>query len=386
MLPNRIWLWLIALALCGTSCIKPYEPEISASDVNKLVVDAVLTDRDGNQVIRITRSSNTLKSEELPVTGCTVKVEDMNGHSFPFTDGGQGNYQGWIDTAYMKTGNAFKVDIVTAEGEHIVSDFDQYTECPQVDSVYYLRKDLPTANPFFFVKGIQFYLDLDARGINTHYFRIEAIETWEYHVEYPIEWYYDGKVRHVYPPDNSRRVCWSTYKLKDIFTLSTRGLNENKYMLFPLHYVNNKTSRLTYGYSLLVHQYSLSDTAYAYWNQLKVNSAESGGMYERQPMAPKGNLHNLSHPKEAVLGFFGVSSVHSKRIFIKEVEGLPNEYLSLCTPAPASPYGFRDFDPMDYPVYLMGDEHGYQMIILDDECVDCLKYGGTNVKPDFWPW
>jgi len=52
-------------------------------------------------------------------------------------------------------------------------------KCPEVDSVYYLRKDIFTDIPGEVAKGIQFYVDLDGGDINSHYFRWELIETWE---------------------------------------------------------------------------------------------------------------------------------------------------------------------------------------------------------------
>jgi hypothetical protein len=251
--------------------------------------------------------------------------------------------------------------------------------------VYYTRKDLPTSDPEEFVKGIQFYADLNGDNSNSHYYRWEAIETWEYHADYPIEWYYDTKVRHVIPPDYSKDTCWLTLLVRNIFTLSTVNLAENKFQQLPLHFVDNTTSRLLYGYSLLVNQYAMSETAYKYWNELRINSTDDGGLYERQPLATKGNLHNLTHPDQDVLGFFGVSAVKSKRIFVQNVENLIIDYHTPCSPTPMSVWGFADYAHIPKPIYLMGDAKGWQPIILNAECVDCTASWGKNVKPDFWP-
>ena len=212
-------------------------------------------------------------------------------------------------------------------------------------------------------------------------------ETWETHaVDYPREWYYDGTVHHIYPPDYSRMVCWSTEKVKDIYTLSTENLDENRYEKYPLNFVSNLTSKLLYGYSLLVNQISLSEEAYAYWDQMRINSTEQGGLYEKQPLSITGNLHNAVDPDQEVLGYFSASSVRSKRnFFVQDVENLeilfgaiaPRAYLST---------DFREISPSDYPAFLMGDEDTYYEILLSSDCVDCLIYGGTNIKPGFWPY
>jgi hypothetical protein len=368
------------------SCFRAFDPEIEGSDATKLVVSGLVTDNDGNQTVTISTVSSINKPEESPVTGCTVTIWDDKGHQFQLVDSADGNYHGRIDASYLTPGSSFKVEIITRGGDKIISDFDRLSPCPEVDSVYYTRKDLPTSEPDKFTKGIQFYVDLNGENTDSRFYRWEAVETYEYHSDYPIEWIYNGsRVIHIYPPDYSKDTCWATVRMRNIFTLSTENLAGNKYRQLPLHFVDNTTSRLLYGYSLLVKQYSMSETAYKFWNQLRVNSTNNGGLYERQPMASRGNLYNLTHPEKDVLGFFGVSSVKSKRIFIEKVDNLKIEYVSICVPTPMSSWGFSDYTHLPKPLYLFGNAEGYQMILMNTECVDCNSMGGKNVKPNFWP-
>ena len=385
---NNHRLLIFLTALIFTSCIRYFDPEIKSKDLNKIVVSGLVTDNGGDQVVSISSSIPLNEYKERPVSGCSVIISDNKGNQFPMDDSADGSYHVNIGKQYLTAGSSFMVEIVTPGGDKIVSDFDFFSTCPKVDSVYYLREDLPTIDTNNVVNGIQFYVDLDADNTYSRFYRWEAIETWEYHAEYPREWYYVGGYRpvHISPPDFSLMICWRTFFTKSIYILSTKDLAENKYQLQPLNFVDNTTSRLLYGYSLLVNQYSLSETAYTFWNQLRTNSTANGGLYEKQPLATKGNLHNLTHPDQDVLGFFGVSSVTSKRIFVRNVENLEMEYLSSCTPSDLSPYGLRDLNPMDYPVYLMGDVNGWVPIVLDHECVDCRTLGGKTQKPDFWPW
>lgn len=376
---------LTVIALILASCFKSYEPEIADSDAKKLVVSGLVTNQTGNQKVTITMSTNLFKPKESPVTGCTVTIMDDKGHQFPMTDTAEnGNYYGKIDPMYLTIGSSLKVEIITPDGSKIVSDFDKLSSCPELDSVYYIRKDLPTSDVDVFTQGIQFYVDLNGENTDSKYYRWEAVETWEYSAEYPIEWFYDGKkVVHRNPPDYSKDTCWLTLQIPNVFTLSTTELSANKFEKFPLNFVDNKSARLVIGYSLIVNQYSLSETAYTYWNNLRINSTNEGGLYERQPLAAKGNLHNLTHPDQDVLGFFGVSSVSSKRIFIKKVDDLKLEFLSACLIEPLRAWGWADY--AFFPVYLLGDSTGWKPFTLTSDCVDCTATGGKNVKPDFWP-
>lgn len=366
-----------------TSCIKSYNPEIKSQNTYKLVVSGIVTDRHGVQTISISMASSVNKPTEIPVTGCTVTISDDQGHLFPMSDSANGNYGGWIDPKYIIPGNSFKVEILTPDGSKLVSDYDRLSTCPEVDSVYFIREDLLPNDLGEVKKGIQFYLDLDGNTTDSHFYKWELVETWEYHSEYPIEWYYLYGIHHVYPPDYSKSICWSTFPVPNIYLLSTEKLTANKYKLLPLNFVDNKTPRLVYGYSILTKQYSLSEVAYKYWDQLRSNSTSQGGLYEKQPLATKGNLHNITHPDQDVLGFFGVSSVKSKRIFVRNVENLVLENPSSCAYHPATEYELSFFRP-DYLVYLKLDTTAY--FVLEEGCVDCRDLYGTNVKPDFWPY
>lgn len=380
---NSMLIFLISV-LMVSSCIKPYDPDIQSLDAERFVVTGQVTDRDGLQKVNVSMTSPIGDPQYLPVTGCAVVITDINGMEFPMNEIGNGDYQCLIDPAFLVPGTSFMVKITTPGGEVINSDFDQLTQGPEVDSIYFVRKDIQGQSIGQIFKGIQFYIDLDASSGDSHYYRWEEIETWEYHADYPLIWYYDGSIHQVSPPDYSRKVCWSTTKVPEIYTLSTDNLVENKYNMLPIHFVNNRSSRLMYGYSLLIKQYALSEAAYIYWDQLRINSNLQGGLYAKQPIAIKGNLHNLTNPTQVVLGFFGASSLKTKRIFIRSVPDLLLNFSTLCYPDTLK-RGFADFGPGDYPVYLKGDQAAYKMIQLGEECVNCLKLGGTNVKPDFWP-
>jgi hypothetical protein len=116
-----------------------------------------------------------------------------------------------------------------------------------------------------------------------------------------------------------------------------------------------------------------------------MNSGERGGLYERQPFTIVGNMHNITNPDQEVLGFFAASSVKSKRIFVRNVENLNLEFQPVCSPSVLRK-GLIEISVEDYPAFLYGTEEGYAMVLLSNDCVDCLTLGGTNVKPEFWPY
>jgi len=381
---TNIIFFILVLALLVSSCVKPFNPKIKTADANKYVVSGQLTNVDGSQTVNVSRTSSINDPKFLPVKGCDVRILDKNKNSFAMTDIGKGEYSTWIDPKFLVPGASFMVKVITPDGDTLVSDFDKMAKAPKVDSVYYIRKDIEGKIPGQLTKGIQFFLNFKGNDSDSRFYRWNIYETWEYHAEYPLEWYYDGTVHHVYPPDYSRKVCWRTLKIPKIFTLSTNNLMKNNYNKFPLQFVDNQTSRLAYGYSMLVEQFALSEAAYNYWDQLRINSSQAGGLYEKQPLAIKGNIRDLSHPDKEVLGFFSVASVTDKRIFVSNVPNLPLQFYTYCN-SHSLRMGLKEISPSDYPAYLMGNHKTYFAVQLDGECVNCLLLGGTNIKPNFWP-
>jgi len=368
------------------SCIIPFEPQIDSKDINKYVISGQVSDNSDIQTVLVSKASAIGEPRYLPVSGCSVIINDDKYHSFIMTQSGEGKYTGRIDPKYLFAGASFKVKIVTPEGTMLESDFDTMVECPVIDKLYYNIIEVSGVDLTVINQHMQFYVDINAQNYKSRYFKWDVIETYEYHSEYPREWFYDGSVHHIIPPDSSRMVCWLTEADKNIYTLSTENLVENKYIKFPLHYVSNHTPNLVYGYSILINQYALSEAAYSYWDNMRINSADMGGLYEKQPLSITGNLHNLTDPDQEVLGFFTAALCSSQRLFFMNIEGMKIDFPGFCFPWAPTRGGFLEINPGEYPAFLMGDTATYYMVVLPDECVDCMTLGGTNIKPDFWPY
>ena len=150
-----------------------------------------------------------------------------------------------------------------------------------------------------------------------------------------------------------------------------------------MHFVDNQTVRLEYLYSILVKQYAISDSAYTYWDQLRTNSSSVGGLYEQQPLPVNGNLYNLTNPDKEVLGFFTVTYVQEKRIFVQNVDNLELDYESCALEEFDFRIGWRGYTEEEYPLYyLLIDQVPW---ILKGYCHDCRFQDGVLEKPDFWP-
>ena len=380
---NKLYILFLALVLVSYGCVKPYDPELSPSEVFKYVVVGQVTDQEGYQEVTVSRASSLGNPKFIPERYSIVYLLDDKGNQKLMEEYSPGHYRVFLTKPEVMPGTSFMVDIYTRNGTHLTSAYEKMAPAPEIDSVYYQRKDVVTNNPSFPRKGIQFYIDFKAGNSSSPYVKWDLEETWEYHTEYPVEAYFDGSMHYVTPYDYSRKVCWKTVAVDEIFTLSTQNIQNSFYRKYPLHFVDNQTSRLAYGYSLLIRQQSLTESAYQYWDKIRINQHNTGGLYQQQPLAAKGNMHNLTRPDEEVLGYFSASAVNTKRIFVSNVPDLEMDYWNFCGGPMDLVQGWQDGASPATPIYLVFVEGSLK--VVDEFCVDCLLQNGTNVKPDFWP-
>ncbi|MBN2614993.1 MAG: DUF4249 domain-containing protein [Bacteroidales bacterium] len=378
--------FIVALLLSTNSCIDSYTPAIKSVDIGKYVVMGRVDRNDSVQTVNISMTSSVSDPKYIPIIGCSVVILDDQGHEFPLYSLGDGSYVGWVDPQYMTEGSRFKIKVITPKNEVLESDYDQMPTDAKIDSVYYELKNIEEKSGHV-THGIQFYLNMNDIPANSHYFKWNVYETWEHRTLYPIEWYYDGKVEHVFPPDSSKMICWNTDKSTEIYIMNTENFTGNSYQKFTLNFVSNETEKLAHGYSLLVEQVALSQAAYDFWQRMKLNYDRGGNLYEKQPAIILGNMHDVSDPKKEVLGYFSATASQKKRIFVASVPQLSITYPDYCNFNVLGRGGFLNISPFTYPAYLASDgKGGFQMVVMGKECVDCMLFRGTNVKPSFWPW
>ena len=199
---NKFMYLFTCLILIGIfSCIEEYLLEFDNQDINKLVVNGRVTNTEGFQSVFISRSSDISTSNFIPVSNCDVKIIDNKGNIFQLFEDNKGEYKSYFDQKYLTEGAAFKVDIITPNGQLVSSEFDTLHFCPEIDTIYHIKEDILTPDPEFNIQGIQIYMDYNGQETGARYIKWDIEETWEYHALYPKKWYYDGELHVIYPPD-----------------------------------------------------------------------------------------------------------------------------------------------------------------------------------------
>ena len=381
----KISTWIFALGILTTSCIERYFPESETNFIPKLVIAGSISADEGDQEVVISESSSSDMPVFSPVSGCTVFVEDEKGNRLPFYESAEaGHYRGKFEGSLVIVGSRYRLSVKTPSGKQMLSKYEKLMPCPVVDSVYYELQSKPTTDPEKRENGLQFYVDFKGNENYGNFFRWQLIETFEYHSTWPLDRWLDWDgVHDLTKPDYSNFICYKTDVLNDIFVLSTDGFSQNNFSKYKLHFVKDQIQKLQHKYSLLVRQYSLTKSAYNYWENIRKNNQESVDLFGRQPANVKGNIYNLNDTTDLALGYFSISTTRAKRIMISSVQGLKFDKVYRCKalvidgpiPTDERPFYFA----IDY------DANGVRYVgRAGAECIFCTMLGGTTEKPPYW--
>jgi hypothetical protein len=184
---------------------------------------------------------------------------------------------------------------------------------------------------------------------------------------------------------------------RNLYLNSTANLSENVIKNAKLHEISIEDIRISYIYSILVKQWSLSDDAYSYYSILKRYTEESDGLFTPILSDYQGNITCISNPDKRAHGYVLASSVTTKRIFIYEedFEHMSSLYWnSNCVirnkERDGSAFGAVIATyPWKSPWVVMARDADWSdpdALMYNWYCVDCRQtIGATKKRPDFWP-
>lgn len=378
---------LLMLFFALKSCVVPYIPDPPEND-QLLVVEGLISDQNEINTIKISKS-RPLWIGQGPVflTGCEVWITDDLGNLDNLKETTIGTYITDSSTFKGIVGRKYTLHIKTnpANGSLNYESFPmELKPVPSIDSLYYEKKVFATN--YLPVEGCQIYLDTHDPLNNSHFYRWAYSETWEINLPFNIQ----------------NKVCWRTVNSKNILLKNSSLLAENRVVGYPVKTIENPIDRLTVKYSILVKQYSLNEDEYIYWEALKTSLDQQGGLYDIIPPIIPNNIYCVENPNEKTLGYFSVSAISSRRIFIKDnftgydqscnssiFFGLPKIDMNSTSPTFGKDISI---DGLDATVWVAEDHTDetppYRILVYNRWCSDCTQKGVfgdyKNKRPSFW--
>jgi hypothetical protein len=380
------------------TCIDPYYPHLDKYQ-SVLVVEGLVTDEKVPYKVRLSRTFQSIDSMPEIINDAIIYIADETGNMTSFEYSDNGIYKTDSAFFYGEPGKTYTLHIETRDGNKYQSQPCVMLPASNIDSVYLSREEEIDNIQGKFRTGIMIYLDIEENNEDGKYFRWEYEETWKFRSPYPKRFdYINGSLIKL---DSFREYCWKSNKSGEILILSVLPGQEYSSKNVPITFIpSDESDRLTVRYSILIKQYSISQKEFDFWYNLKQVSERGGNIFDTQPFPVISNIFNTDNPEEIVLGYFEVSSVKERRIFIipedlKELD-LPRFNYS-CLKFVVSPSDYNP--PMSFDEIYQGFmAHGgivfvetiydkeskeSKLVFVQKECSDC-SIVGTITKPEFW--
>jgi hypothetical protein len=379
--------YIFTLAIVLAGCKKPYSPPALIARGSYLVVEGVINTT-GLTAIKLSRTVNVANKNAInPVTGATLTIEDSQNNIFPLSETSAGNYRSANNT--FDISHKYRLRIKTIDNQQYLSDFEGVEPTPPIDSIGFNFNTITT--------GINVYVNTHDPNNNTHYYRWEYEETWQFHAKYFSNYISDGTEIIDRPQSEDIYSCFTGDTSSNIVLGSSAKLKQDIIYQNTIITIPSTSEKIETKYSILLRQYALTGEAYNFWVNLKKNTEQLGSIFDPEPSNINGNIHNVSNPAEAVIGYISACTVQSKRIFITSAQ-LPqtwqttypytcetdsifvvdkegyHQVQAILVPLPNTEIPISAFPD---PFHLKG------YISAEVDCVDCT-IRGTKVQPAFW--
>jgi len=384
-------------------CIDPFSPNLKGVE-SLLVVNALLTNENRSYTVELSRTRQTQDTELVMVSGALVSIRYKNGHSSMLFETKAGIYKTDSLLFQGETGNSYILYIKTLNGTEYESDPCIMYPVKQIDTIYFNKDQEFQNNGSVIQDGIRIFIDSDNSG-DGKYLRWIYNEWWKFSIPTPKKYDYinDSTIPAI---DQIKQVCFSYNESDEIIIHSTESAQSDRIEKEPILFIASAMSdRLLIQYSIEIKQLSLSETEYQFWEQMKQINESGGDIFEKQPFSIVSNIHNINNPDEPVLGYFQVSAVEKKRIYITREDIVELDIPVFTYDCERLVVGPGDYPYSPYPatqmtfdkiyayftsagLYFIGpvyDRSGglEKLAFASPACADCTVRGSLS-KPDFW--
>lgn len=347
----RSFLFLALAGIVLTGCIE--QIELYEGNTTPLVVSGEVTNEEKVQRVRLLYLEGyNVAPDFTKVRDAAVHIVDEDGNEAPLIYVGYGFFE-TADPYAGEVGKAYHIDIRFDDGRNYQSVPDVMLPVPEIEEISYNSNG----------SVINFTVDYtDTESVENFYrWRFEGV----YEVFSP---YADPRSRGFSLPRGNcspayaypfSETCWVTDIDEEFLKIEDDELYDGMSREDIEIYSVVVDRKFDLGYSAAIKQYSLSPGAFRFWSEIENQLGNTGSIFETSNYQIVGNVKSINNPEESVLGYFTVSAVSTKRVFVEQFLGL--------------------FPPQDCSANLAG----CRPVV----CLDCRSYSqsSTDRMPEFWP-
>lgn len=337
-----------------SACIEPFDFEVDKTS-GTLIINGRITNSKGPHYVYINRTT-AADSIRKPETGAVVTLHEEGGNTYPLFEELPGQYILPIGLMNANPGLNYHIAVNLLNGEVYESTPDRMPEVTAQDSLYVqfvleerVNENGVTLQNYFHEAYINSRIPQTDKPL---FIRWEVQETYQL---FPVDL---EEFNEIEPPpcyitdypDPQRINLFNNFEF-DAGTFSNllvakRPLN---YAFKALYFTN-------------LYQYSLSESAYTYWENIAKNINQAGSIFDTPPATVKGNIFNVNNPQEAVFGYFEAAAVKVQRVSVSD-ESAPIEVGERC-PYDAARPNLNQYEPL---------------------CQDCNISPKSIPRPEYFP-
>ena len=320
--------YFIIILILGFS-LSNCKEEIDIEDVvgfeSTMVVEARITNELKYHEIYLS-TSKKFDSDDFPsLSNATVRIETDNHIIYDYHETSPGKY---ISDEEFKAESGIKYQLLIDRnnGESYLSNLIELTNVTQIDELSIIRETTSYGTDGIAIRVNSY----DASG-KSRYYKYEYEETYKIIAPY---WTLKKMIQDDFMTDPQivyktvdKQICYKTNSSIQIIQYETTGLQEDKVTNFTARFISKDNPVISHRYSILIKQYIQSQEAFSYFKTLDELSGSGNLFSQNQPGFIDGNIRSNLDRSKKVIGFFEVSSVSKKRIYLNYVDYFPNENL-----------------------------------------------------------
>nr|WP_255737154.1 DUF4249 domain-containing protein [Cognataquiflexum nitidum] len=364
-----------------SGCRDPFEPEVTDQDLAALVVEGFI--ETGGEISEITLSrTNPIRNSESfrPEAGARVILKSESGEEWAFQESQNGVY---TFSEFLDQGMTFQLEITLPNGRQYLSDAMSPIITPDIEELGFI-KDNAGVEIFVSTKGNE----------EAQYFLWDYEEDWIFRPGVRSQFFFNPATKDVEfrKTDQKIDLCWKSNLFPKIILQNAARFADNTILQRELVRIPNRSEKLTERYSIRVRQRAVNQETYDFWEILRKNSDDIGGIFSPLPSLIRGNIKSVEPNGDNVIGMVSMGKSASKRIYINAQDVAPwpyfieeYEFCRLDQDTVLIANYEREFSSGSrlpvIPVVVVTTTIGFRAATR--QCTDCTLRG-TNIKPDFW--
>lgn len=376
-----IYLSLLLTIMIG--CREEFNPNVDPADTNLLVVEGFISTNGETTEIKLSRTGNLNDNEFSIESGAIVELRGEQSGYWQLIENVAGTYR--MD-AILPTNQQYRLSIRLRNNDKYESDLMQPIVAPEIDDVNWRKSN----------SGVSIRVNTQGSEEN-QYFLWQFEEDWLYRSAFGTSYVYlrDREVMVEATSETNVSRCWNENRVQRIAIENAARFSENKILDKEITMIPNLSEKLGIRYSILVKQISIDRAAFDFWEIMRKNTEDIGGIFSPLPSLIGGNIKMVGDEDIFAIGYISMGVASEKRIYIniEEVAPWPVEIPDYkgCAIRPDTlrPNQYSTFFksgelmPVN-PIFGGNSDFPTAFQAAARFCVDCRDRGGSIVKPDFW--